>query len=117
MRTKDSSVELKITEPQFVDYLFNVVDDYYREKGDEAIITSGSELESKHSTTSLHYAGRAADIRIWQRANVPAPEQQLNDLILRTRVYLTNRKIPINYIDLVLESTHIHLEWQPKRAS
>lgn len=119
MRLKDSSVEMCITEPLFLQFLFEEVDDQYRTWGDELVVTSGSEKTAKHSDTSLHYAGRAVDGRSWDaethgRALVPVPATQVAVLKARARDWLADRGLPTNYIDIVLEATHIHYEWQPK---
>ncbi len=113
MRTKDDSVELNITEPMLVNFLLQV-DKLYRDWGSELIITSGSERKARHSDTSLHYAGRAVDVRIWELADVPKPANQANALKTLAKKYLTSLTLPINWIDVVLESDHIHIEWQPK---
>jgi len=59
--------------------------------------------DGKHSKTSLHYSGQAADFRIWA-----IDSHQLADELSKA---LGNNP---DY-DVVVEKDHIHLEWQPKR--
>lgn len=65
------------------------------------IITSG--LDGKHSTNSLHYVGRALDIRTRHL-------QPLHRTLLKR--HLKDRLGP-DY-DVVLEKTHLHVEYDPK---
>jgi hypothetical protein len=80
-----------------------VVKDAYAELGADCILTSGR--DGQHSETSLHYAGHAFDFRTWMLT----PEQQ-QDLIVVLKDRLTQD------FDVILESDHIHLEHQPRRA-
>ena len=73
----------------------------YAEIGCELMLTSG--IEGAHSTASLHYAGCAVDLRT---LNVAA--DKLKPLIEKIRVALGPD------FDVVLESNHLHLEFQPK---
>lgn len=115
MKVKDNSVQCKFHHI-LTDFLF-WVDDLYRNYGDELIITSGSEDSARHSKTSLHYAtpGQAADVRIWQRANVPSPDTQRSDIQHQAKLYCQGNGIPEDWIEVILETTHIHIEYQPKR--
>ena len=119
MRVKTFSVRLELNST-LNDFLI-WVDAKYREWGDELVVTSGSEHTARHSFTSLHYAGCAVDVRIWNeaehgRAQVPSPEDQLEALKIEAATYCKIHKIPINWIEVILEGTHIHIEYQPKRA-
>lgn len=62
-------------------------------------ITSGT--EGKHSAGSLHYVGAALDIRL-------PPPALTSDILNRLRESLGAE------FDVVLESSHIHIEFQPK---
>jgi hypothetical protein len=75
----------------------------YRRFGHELVVTSL--LDGRHSATSLHYVGHAADLRI---RDIPAAIHQ--DIVRELKASLTT-----DY-DVVLESDHIHLEYQPKRS-
>lgn len=115
MLRKDKSVELKL-HAVLTNLLFDI-DELYREWGSELVITSGSEKTARHSLTSLHYADPACavDIRVWEVANVPTPEQQLKSIKKVSKLYCSTYSIPDNWIEVILESDHIHIEYQPKR--
>jgi len=117
MKLKDQTVEMAITEPKFMVYLF-ALDAAYRQYDTELIVTSGSELSARHSRTSLHYSGRAVDTRTWtiERYNLDAKSQHRIALNIKG-IYLAAIGLPDDTIDVILEKTHIHHEWQPKRQS
>ena len=60
-------------------------------------------LDGKHSETSLHYAGQAADLRTryFDRPTQEAIVAELKEALGK------------NY-DVILESNHIHMEYQPR---
>ena len=70
--------------------------------GRDIVITSVT--EGKHSRGSLHYIGHAFDIRI---RDIKNPED-IDSLVMTIREHLTDE------FDVVLEATHIHVEFQPK---
>lgn len=115
MITKDNSVETEL-HPTLTSLLF-YLDSLYRNWGSELIITSGSEDSARHSFTSLHYAKpcQAVDVRIWQLAEVPKAAVQHRALILAKNNFCEIHSIPTNWFDIILESNHIHIEYQPKR--
>ena len=80
-----------------------IAQEVYREYGYDFIITSIT--DGKHSKTSLHYSGAAVDLRI----NHIDTKQELDEIVL-----LIMDALNIDY-DVVLEKTHIHIEFQPKR--
>jgi hypothetical protein len=69
--------------------------------GRDAEVTSI--VEGDHSERSLHYAGLAFDLRSWY----------LDDLVSFCNMLRT--ALGDKY-DVVLEATHIHVEFQPKRT-
>jgi hypothetical protein len=115
MRAKDTSVKFSL-HPMLTEFLMQV-DLLYRHWGDELIVTSGSEDTAKHSYASLHYAtpAQAADVRIWERAQVPESNAQWESIRELATDFLKSQELPADWIDVVLESTHIHIEYQPKR--
>lgn len=117
MIRKDDTVQCQF-DPVLADFLF-WVDDAYRYWDSELVITSGSEEHTRHSRTSLHYAqpARAVDIRIWERDNVPNRDAQLVALLAVVNAYCREKNTPINWIEVILESNHIHIEYQPKRRN
>lgn len=119
MRRKDTSVHTEF-HPTLTAFLFEV-DDLYTLYGDEAVITSGSEVTARHGETSLHYAtpAQAADLRSWDsgqgRARVPEPKVQVAALKELRDSFCTQYNIPAEWVEIILESDHIHIEYQPKR--
>ena len=65
--------------------------------------TITSVTDSQHSPTSLHHVGHAVDLRT---RNIPMP--------LRPAVAADLKRCLGAEYDVVLEDTHIHIEWQPK---
>lgn len=61
--------------------------------------------DSRHSETSLHYSGAAADLRTRD-----LPDQETKQAI-RDEI---KEALTSDY-DVILESDHIHLEYQPRR--
>ncbi len=100
MRLK-SSVKCIALRPELTLALI-VVDGVYRRHGTECVVTSLN--DSKHSKTSLHYSGAAADIRT---RTLPAHLRQTVRDEISTR-------LTTDY-DVILESDHIHIEYQPRR--
>jgi hypothetical protein len=81
-----------------------VANGVWAKHGEELVVTSLN--DSKHSKTSLHYAGQGADLRTRYFSNEEAEEvaQDLRDALGNSPDY-----------DIIVESNHIHMEWQPKR--
>ena len=71
---------------------------------DDCVITSAN--DSKHGPNSLHYKGQALDLRT----------RHLNGQGLQA-VYLKLKESLGEQFDVVLESDHIHVEWDPKDKS
>jgi len=69
----------------------------------EATVTSA--VDGKHSPTSLHYDGRAIDIR--------TRDQAVGEVVMFLAAI--REHLPDDY-DVVDEGSHIHIEWQPKYA-
>jgi len=120
MRAKDSTVQC-IFHPVITAFLFGI-NILYTSWGDELVITSGSEPETRHSYTSLHYATpcQAADIRTHQRAHVPSVHHQAIALREAADLYCDELGIPRDWIEIIVEhagedNEHIHIEYQPKR--
>ncbi len=78
-----------------------IVNDIYKRFGQELVVTEIT--GGKHGVGSLHYVGQAADIRTSYFAQGEA------------KVVADEIRIALGKeFDVVLESTHIHLEFQPK---
>lgn len=67
-------------------------------------LTITSALDGTHSENSLHYSGRAIDIRI---KNVPTDDMK-NLIVEELRNSLGDA------YDIIVESDHIHIEFDPK---
>lgn len=94
-------VDLRGLAPQLV-LAYVVALDVYREKvGLPCVITSAS--DGKHGPNSLHYSGKALDLR----TNSLRPDQI-------HPVYLALKTALGEQFDVVLESDHIHVEFDPK---
>ena len=79
-----------------------IADGVYAAFGHELVVTSLN--DGKHSRTSLHYAGAAADLRT----------RDLQPGIVPKLVDSMRAALGVDF-DVVLERDHIHLEWQPRR--
>lgn len=101
MRFKNDGIDAKGLQPQVVLALL-IANEVYKEYDTELVITSLA--DSKHSWSSLHYAGAAVDLRTH---NLPS-DQAKKDVANKIQ-----EKLNVDF-DVILEPTHIHLEWQPK---
>jgi hypothetical protein len=93
-------VDLSNLQPQMVVALL-VVEGVFGHFGYEAIITSGR--DGKHRAGSLHYLGRALDFRT--RHVISHHKTQIVDSLAA--------RLGPDY-DVVLEETHLHVEYDPK---
>lgn len=78
------------------------LEELYAREGWGLVITSG--VEGTHKRQSAHYSGRAIDIRT---NNLPTTVD------LKKLVADAQTALGVDF-DVVLESDHIHLEWDPK---
>ena len=90
-------VHLQGIRPEIVVAL-TIADRVYADHESPLVITSG--VEGKHMRNSLHYVGAAVDIRL------PESEAKYMAGVLS---YALGEQY-----DVVLESTHIHIEFQPE---
>jgi|TARA_R110000824_G_scaffold216127_3_gene402723 uncharacterized protein YcbK (DUF882 family) len=80
-----------------------IAEGYFESMGiSEVVVTSV--VDGVHSQGSLHYVGYAADLRIW------AIEDNELDEFARG----LSEELGVEF-DVVLETDHIHMEFQPKR--
>lgn len=89
-----------------------VADGVWQELGVTTGVTLTSGTEGQHSERSLHYPsnspsgkGRAIDLRIW---NLPAHEAEAPKA-----ARMLKERLSSDY-DVVLETTHVHVEYDPK---
>ena len=78
-----------------------VADKVYEQHGFDCVVTSGK--DGVHKKGSLHYQGKAADLRTRYFVS-----STLQSVVFDLKTYLTNE------FDVVLEKDHIHLEFDPK---
>lgn len=100
MKTKDKTVETNFSNELLLGII--ALSDIYKQHGQEIIITSGSELSTKHCKNSKHYIGDAMDIR---SRNTPT-------YILKAIQNDVRTSLP-NY-DYLIESDHIHYQYNLK---
>lgn len=79
-----------------------IAGEIYREIDKRLVVTSL--LDGNHSRASLHYIGHAADLRTRNLS-----DDEVAFVVKELRSRLTSE------FDVVEESTHIHLEFQPKK--
>ncbi len=79
----------------------NVAEALYIKHNTELVITSV--VDRPHSSGSLHYVGQAVDLRISD-----LPRGEVGAIAAELRIALGRQ------FDVVVESDHIHVEFQPK---
>ena len=77
--------------------------------GHESLLTSN--MDSDHSDTSLHYQGMAWDIRTRKNNALNKPHYSMEELFLAKQMI---EDILGKEYDVVIEKTHIHIEFDPK---
>lgn len=80
----------------------NIASAIYASLGVPFVVTSGT--EGRHSANSLHYGGNAMDLRRRDLDSAGKTSQAVSAL---------KSQLGSNY-DVVLESDHIHVEYDPK---
>lgn len=81
-------------------------DALYERYGVDCVITSGN--DGKHSVKSKHYAGCALDFRT----------RDLQDPIFHGKEIADELRAALGQdYDVILETDHIHVEWEPRRPS
>lgn len=85
-----------------------IANEVYQEYGKVMVVTSVT--DGKHSKTSLHYSGNAADLRIYDDWLPDDNGVFVNNQVVRDEI---KRRLCVDY-DVVLESNHIHIEFQPR---
>jgi hypothetical protein len=80
-----------------------IVVEVWNRYGYTVTVTSGEEPNATHRTESLHYSGFAEDYRTRD-----VPPSKLADMVADVRARLGS-----DY-DVVLESDHLHIEYDPK---
>jgi hypothetical protein len=81
--------------------------DIYRAYSYDCTITSAN--DSRHSAKSKHYEGCALDFRTKDAGMMPIPKHVMDDIVQDIKDALND----IDF-DVVLESDHLHVEYDPK---
>ena len=97
LKVKDATVNIEDLVPSLKARL-NEIEEIYNSFHTELVITSGK--DGKHGDNSLHYQGKAVDLRIWN--------------VLETLVNRLKEHLGPQY-DVVLEKDNIHVELDPKQ--
>lgn len=94
--------------PETLDAMLKVSALYEQEgiKGSRAVVTSI--MDGKHKTNSKHYIGWAFDCRTWNKDI----SGQMSDEDKEALAQKIREKLGRNY-DVVVEPTHIHVEYDP----
>lgn len=101
--------------PPAIFALIGVVDPIFEKYGEETIITSGE--DGVHSRKSLHYRGDAFDVDlIGDGAGPGGTLEEMSESEEARMIEITQeiRERLGRDWDVVLEETHLHLEFQPK---
>ena len=101
MQIKDSSVNIHGLEVCMQPVL-KAADIIWKQQGHELVVTSAR--DSMHSAGSLHYYGRAVDLR----TNYFKDDSSIRSVAQRLRDTLGP-----NY-DVIVHTTHMHVEYDPK---
>ena len=97
MHLKDNTVNIVDLVPELVMQLPSIDQIYADEYHTELVITSGK--DGIHGKGSLHYEGKAVDLRTWN--------------VLVSLVSRLQAELGPNF-EVVLEKDHIHVEYDPQ---
>lgn len=99
MQIKDDTVNIWGLEREMQPVL-KAADIIWKQFGQELVITCAR--DGMHSAGSLHYYGLAVDLRIW------GLDGKVNTVATNLRNALGNK------YDVIVHTTHIHVEYDPK---
>lgn len=85
----------------------------WKEAGFKDGITVTCGMDGEHSAGSLHYYGRAIDIRIWYIDDAGA-QQYLAADTLAAACYQLQRSLLTDYDVISHAGSHVHVEYDPK---
>lgn len=103
---KSGSIRVRDIRPELVMAL-QIIDSIYKiYAGAECTITSIN--DGKHKAGSLHYKGKAADVRTKGHPQVAMQR------IVKTAKALLDAEFDIVWEDVGLDNEHLHIEYDPK---
>lgn len=102
-RLKDSSVDMSCLVTSVTDPIIDAASMVFGSLGYEVVITSA--CDGTHSAGSLHYEGKALDLRCSVAWGFSTADCQAIEAMMAER-------LGTGY-DVVLESTHLHVEYDP----
>jgi len=103
IRFKDSSLSFQSLSPQII-LAIMVIEGVLIKNGVDLVITSAN--DARHAQTSLHYSGNGIDFRSREITNQGDVLHQIQSALGHSKDF-----------DVILESDHYHLEYQPKRPN
>jgi len=106
MRVKEG-VQFAIIHPRMIPVI-TAADEVWAANLPGVIPTITSGTDGHHGEDSLHYKGRAFDLRTWDRRGA-----QLGERTKTILVRCLKAKLGLGF-DVVSERTHIHVEYDPK---
>lgn len=112
IQLKDASVKMFGLSTEML-FGSQIVEGIYQELGYACVVTSGTELTTKHSKTSLHYSGNALDFRTRH-----VRRDELDVLLTAVDKSLVDDDVSNEYDAFVEDRDgpheHLHVEFQPK---
>jgi len=106
MKKITNQATIRNLKPQMI-VAWDILDDILSNYGGDAIVTTGD--NGKHSSGSLHYVGFALDFRSHN-----LKESSKREIKKEFDAAVGAKEGVRSEYDFVIESTHFHIEYQPK---
>lgn len=111
--TTKEGVDLQELQPIMRDQLHRVVAPAFEMLFGRQVVVTSTMTDGKHGYKSLHYLGFACDIRIWVYDDGHY-DFLTEDQLYEVAIYLRKELLP--GFDVVIEDTHLHIEYDPTYA-